>query len=472
MWLPILIATVGVAVALVMSYGGVVTVLICIGIFALCWGILRGLKDFEMAIIFLIVFIPVYPKFGISNIPGTYIPIRIDDVFIPIIVAFWVLHRRFRFEFWTLPIVPAWMIFEGVTLLSTLAGIVRGDVDLTRGMLYWGKGIEYLSLYIMFANHLKTHAKFVQRYAFWTIFGALIVVVYGVMEIQGIVPTYAAYQWKYYEELGRVVSLAGDQNQLAGYLMVVLLFSVALFQGITSKLHKIGLLAILPLLLFVFGATLSRSGFYGLSAGLIWYGFSKKTRFATILIFLVLLITLSPETVQERFLSLARAGKVTEDETALSRMYQAWPFALAHFWPHPILGSGASVLGETSDGWYARLLGESGMGGAATFMLLIGSIFVYSRRVAKRLKGLGGYFEAMPTAVQSILVGLCVHALGFDTFYASKIMPVFWTMVAFMFGLDCVARNAAFVPGLATSLGRSVAAGTRSLPVTGTGICY
>src|SRR5258708_2123429 len=131
MWLPILIATVGVAVALVMSYGGVETVLICIGILALSWGILRGLKDFEIAIIFSIVFIPVYPKFGISNVPGTYIPIRIDDVFIPIIFALWVLYRRFRFEFWTLPIVPAWMIFEGVTLLSTLAGIVRGDVDLT-----------------------------------------------------------------------------------------------------------------------------------------------------------------------------------------------------------------------------------------------------------------------------------------------------------------------------------------------------
>ncbi|PIU36298.1 hypothetical protein COT03_00315, partial [Candidatus Shapirobacteria bacterium CG07_land_8_20_14_0_80_39_18] len=71
-------------------------------------------------IAFLLFFIPLYPKFPLFSVSGTYVSIRLEDIFVALVVALfglWVaLKRDFSFLKWNLTRII--LLYFGIGLLS------------------------------------------------------------------------------------------------------------------------------------------------------------------------------------------------------------------------------------------------------------------------------------------------------------------------------------------------------------------
>jgi hypothetical protein len=54
---------------------------------------LKKLNIFRPIIAILIFFIPLYPKFPLTNVDGTYVAIRLDDVVVSLAILIWCIYQ-------------------------------------------------------------------------------------------------------------------------------------------------------------------------------------------------------------------------------------------------------------------------------------------------------------------------------------------------------------------------------------------
>lgn len=114
------------------------------------------------------------------------------------------------------------------------------------------------------------------------------------------------------------------------------------------------------------------------------------------------------------------------DISITTRFQGQWPKAMAAFRENILLGSGFSSLGVASDGDYFRLLGETGVLGAAAFLgILFMAFFLYFRRGTK----LAPETDSFVTGVFAGLVGLLMNGVLIDVFEASKVAFPFWFLM-------------------------------------------
>ena len=134
------------------------------------------------------------------------------------------------------------------------------------------------------------------------------------------------------------------------------------------------------------------------------------------------------------------------------RLDVLWPRAIQGFLTNPVLGTGYSTLvksntdeftyAESTDNDYLRMLGETGLLGAATFLFIIYSVFssaklaFTSKDETTRIIGLG---------LMTALVAILVNALYIDVFESSKVAYTIWLLAALVVRaveLDKVGKNA------------------------------
>jgi len=100
-------------------------------------------------IAFLLFFIPLYPKFPLFSVSGTYVSIRLEDIFVALVVALfglWVaLKRDFSFLKWNLTRII--LLYFGIGLLSIVSGIfITKNIVPHIAFLHFLRRVEYLSL--------------------------------------------------------------------------------------------------------------------------------------------------------------------------------------------------------------------------------------------------------------------------------------------------------------------------------------
>jgi len=107
-----------------------------------------------------------------------------------------------------------------------------------------------------------------------------------------------------------------------------------------------------------------------------------------------------------------------------------WPRAVRAFLRDPLLGSGYSSIGLATDNDFLRLLGEVGILGFCSFILLL--IFVWERLVGlwKKSEGFEKYYTG---AVVSLFLAFVFNALLIDVFEATKVASLFWLLIGVTF---------------------------------------
>lgn len=113
---------------------------------------------------FLLVFIPLYPKWPLADVlPGYIVRLRLDDLLIGAIFFVWGIQwLRKKVSLRKNPLTIPILIYLGVGLLSSFSAVFISKtvplerVHIAKLFLHWARRVEYMSLAFIFFSAVKT----------------------------------------------------------------------------------------------------------------------------------------------------------------------------------------------------------------------------------------------------------------------------------------------------------------------------
>ncbi len=478
--------------------------------------------------LFLLVFIPLYPKLPLIDVQQTWVYIRIEDFLVAVVallVSIKVYKQRDSINSYiTKPIIIYWFIgalsvvvsivFIGPKLISYHPSLV---------LLHFGRRIEYMMLFFLGLLAVRSKVFSLKTFLIVLVGSILAVVLYGVGQKYAGFPAFLTMNEEFAKGVplrlpptARIASTFAGHYDLAAYLVLMLPILGSLALGVKNIWTKLLLLLVgmCSLAILLFTASRVSFGVYLVSISvMLWW--SKKKWLIPIVVVGSIILMQSVSGASERFTKTLRVSEVIVDmstgkpigtlekrtdgsvvvenqerpdeetlpkgsgfinvpstqqdssvgtisyykskplsegrgeiatisgsfliEKALvydisltTRFQGQWPKALEAFRRNILLGSGYSTLNLAVDGWYMRLLGETGLLGAIGYLGIL-SYGVYGFFVLK--PKLGRVETALVIGYFSGLIGLLLNAILIDVFEASKLAFVFWLLTGVVVGI-------------------------------------
>lgn len=264
-------------------------------------------------ITFLFAFIPLYPKFPLINISGTFVAIRIEDFLIALAVTAWAIYLVISDQlrpFLKDKLSQAILLFFFVGSVSIFSAFfLMHTISLHLGILHFLRRMEFIILLPVVATIINTKKRF---------FAVLIILVLTVL----VVDLYALGQqyldWPVISTTNsefskglilrltsgaRVNSTFAGHYDLAVFLAMAITLLTAMFFAVKRR-FRLGIVALGGLSLLILIMTAARQSFVAAFIGVILsLIFSKKKKY--ILFFLVgaLIILVYPSQLRDRLVS-------------------------------------------------------------------------------------------------------------------------------------------------------------------------
>lgn len=260
----------------------------------------------------LMVFIPLYPKFPLLNIPNTYIAIRFEDVLAGALFLAWLYINLGKLkQFIRLPIYQSILLFwliGGLSLLSAL--LITHSVTFHLGFLHWMRRVEYMLFFIIAATTIRSIDQ-VKTILKAGLVVTLVVVFYGFGQEWLKFPVISTTNREFSKGLilflspdARVNSTFAGHYDLAVFLTIVLIYMGSLFYNYKKITDKI-ILAISGMLSFaLLGLTAARVSFVATLLGLtISFWINGKKILVVLLVLLSLGILIAVPDLRHRFVA-------------------------------------------------------------------------------------------------------------------------------------------------------------------------
>lgn len=451
---------------------------------------LEKFKDtiLKYGVVAILLVVPLYPKFPIFNIPGTYVAVRAEDFLIAALGIFWIVYfvRNGFHDFLKNPLKRAIVLFLGVGLLSVVSAILlTKTVSFHLAVLHWARRVEYIIPFFIAVAAMKTRKGANHIFFAESLFVVSVVAfIYGLGQVYAEFPVISTQNEEFAKGLAlRYVSGARLYSTFAGHYdlaaFLVLVFPLAFAFLFTSKnwIYRIAIfLGVISPAFWLLMETESRVSFFAYLLAVVvtlWLIHRRLFIIPFVLISFVLMVTAGG--LGERYLytiniykqkimelnllnmsrdiawaqeekigapvrleNKAAEGKilepVIEDRSTSIRFKVEWPRAIRAFAKNPILGTGYSSIGLATDNDYLRLLGEVGLAGFLAFLLVLARLFSELGHIFR--KGLELDFDmAFAAGFIGGAVGLLLNATFIDVFEASKVAIVFWTLAGIAVGI-------------------------------------
>lgn len=111
-------------------------------------------------VVLLFAFIPLYPKFPLLNVPGTFVAVRLEDILIAIAYIGWAISliRAKQFvNFFQDKLNLALLFFFFIGLVSLFsANFLTQTVSLNLSFLHWARRVEFMMLLPLTATVIKS----------------------------------------------------------------------------------------------------------------------------------------------------------------------------------------------------------------------------------------------------------------------------------------------------------------------------
>ncbi|MBI2443233.1 MAG: O-antigen ligase family protein [Candidatus Levybacteria bacterium] len=253
--------------------------------------------------LFLLTFIPLYPKLPLIDVKNTWVYIRIEDFLVVFVLFFWLLllvRKKITLKTpLTLPIFVFWIVgaiatIHGVILIFPQIAGVFPNVAL----LSFLRRIEYLSVFFVAYAGMRD-----KRFLF-SVIGVLIatlllIVLYGFGQKYLGFPAFLTMNEEFAKgepiklsALSRVPSTFAGHYDLAAYLVLVVPLVASLFFGFRNWLIRVFLAVCVGLGFVLLFMTVSRVSFVVLLISLVLMLFLQKQKIAILSV--VLLAFLAP----------------------------------------------------------------------------------------------------------------------------------------------------------------------------------
>lgn len=432
----------------------------------------------------LLLVVPLYPKFPIFNVPGTYVAIRAEDFVTALLSVFLLLYilSAKRWDIFKNKVCVAIFFFWLAGFLSSLSAMFLTKTVVSHIVLFhWARRVEYMIPF--FAAYLVTSTIgrsrfFIQNLLIATFF----VFIFGFGQIHWGFPVITTQNEEYSKGLAlrwipgaRLSSTFAGHYDLAAFLVLLLPLTTTLFFYYKKLKNKL-----LFLVFSIFPAfwlmlkTESRVSFISFLVGVsvaLWI--LKKRLFIIPILTLSVLVAVFFSTLGARYrigvstywqrlikvthtslVPIAQAQgenaptrqrsrqeekpavsvpNILEDRSAAIRLNIEWPRALRAFAKNPLLGTGYSSITLATDNDYLRALGEAGLVGAVSFLLIFIKIWESVVRGIKTSKKDWNFVYLVGFA--GSLIGILINATFIDVFEASKIAIIFWTLAGIAVGV-------------------------------------
>jgi hypothetical protein len=109
-------------------------------------------------LLFVMIFIPLYPKFPLFSIPNTYVAVRAEDMLIATLSALWLFKKLPSIKKYTQePIFQSFFLFWVIGGLSLVSAVlITNSVFPHLGFLHLARRVEYMMLFIIAATTIKS----------------------------------------------------------------------------------------------------------------------------------------------------------------------------------------------------------------------------------------------------------------------------------------------------------------------------
>lgn len=431
----------------------------------------------------VLIIVPLFPKFPLLSIPGTYVAIRFEDIVLLILGL--VVLVKVIFNFKTIikdKIVIAFIIFFAVNLISLLSGVfLTKTVTFHIGLLNYIRRIEYLVpffaiLTLFTKEQIKNNLSYFVKIL---IVVTLVSFVYGLGQRYLSFPiiitqndTYSkgvALRWT---SGSHISSTFAGHYDLAAFMVMILPIFITLLLTLKSWKNRLWLFVASGGGIWLLVNSLSRIAqvSYLVSIGIALLLARKFKALAIVMIVSITLISLSSSLyvrfsrvidvyyqkikaitisdIRQSFIvhaedqvlpSLRPETKaptstpvpIFEDRSTSIRLNVEWPRAIRALSKNPLLGTGYSSIGLATDNDYLRMLGETGILGFVAFFLIfarIGKEYIKAIFIRKRFSTLE---QGFIIGTAGAIVGTLVGATFIDIFEASKFATIFWLLIGY-----------------------------------------
>lgn len=436
-------------------------------------------KDiFKYGIAAILMVIPLYPKFPFLKIPGTYVSIRIEDFLIFILALLFVL-----FFFKELPqllknrLESSILVFILIGFVSLLSAIlVTKSVAPSIAALHWLRRIEYfvpMGIGILyFKRYGVADLEFFIKVLMITV---MVSFIYGFGQMHFSWPVIITQNDEYAKGVAlrwvtgsQLNSTFAGHYDLATFLVFSLPIFISLFFVVKGLWSRVSLAAVTLSSLWLLANTASRISIASyLLAAVISLLLLKKYK-AIILTLAVSMAVFSltgnvigrytqvvtvyyqrivskfkvkaADTVglpqrRENINSQPTPAPVFEDRSTSIRLNVEWPRAVRALKKNPLLGTGYSSITLATDNDFLRLLGEVGILGFLSFILIFSNIFNLARKMISKASKLNGVELAFVVSFVGGLVGILLNAFFIDIFEASKFAIIFFLITGLFVSL-------------------------------------
>lgn len=489
--------------------------------------------------LFLLAFIPLYPKLPLLDINQTWVYIRFED-FLILGAAFvlfleYIRQRHITKTPLSKPIFLYWAV-GGISLINALIFIfphLPGVLFPHLALLHYARRFEYMIVFFLAYDAFR-HKPNIRAFL-WAFVGSfLLIVLYGFGQKFLGFPAFMTMNEEFSKGLplrlpstARFPSTFGGHYDLAAYLVLTIPIIGSLVFGVEKWWQKVlyGIVVILGLIMLLFTASRTSYAVYliAMSVMILWHKkpiyiipmlaislftmslmsgvserFEKTFRVSDVVVDLstgkpigtlasleggqaTIQKSASPATESlptgSEFINIASnqttaAAQATEikyatggeirgdtgdiatisgsfliqkalvyDISITTRLQGEWPKAIAAFKRNILLGSGYSSLSVAVDGDYHRMLGETGLAGAAAFLGIFAAALYIFFRHKDSLKPLE---RSIVIGIFAGLIGLLINAVLIDVFEASKVAYVLWILLGIAIAILAHGRIVAF----------------------------
>lgn len=428
----------------------------------------------------LLVVIPLYPKFPLFKVEGTFVSVRLED-FLLAFSALIVLPVIFKdLKRWLKDsTVIGFLLYLLVSLTSLVSAVfITKTIDPDIGILHLIRRIEYFTPFFIGYYAIYFDKKNLDLFIKTILLIIFVVFIYGMGQKYLHWPIIITQNQEYskgvalqYREGSHINSTFAGHYDLASYLVLLMPTIVAfLVQSKINKILQLQFMGVFMAGLWLLVNSASRISFftYLLSTAITLIILNKK-RLLPIIVLISLLFTLSSQNmilrykrvfdvVKNNYLTQSMivsaqtinpikniqasptpiAIEILEDRSTNIRLNVEWPRAIRAFVKNPLLGTGYSSITLATDNDYLRLLGETGLFGFLAFIIIILNFSLTLFKLILRNSGKVIFStEALFTAgIAGSLVGILINAVFIDIFEASKFAIIFWLIFGMIKGIE------------------------------------
>jgi len=291
----------------------------------------------------IIMAVPLYPKFPLFKIPGTYVAIRLEDFLIIFIALVWALTQlRQRLKFLRDDLSQTIIAYLAIGFLSLFSAIfITQTVEPHIAFLHSIRRVQYLVVFFIMVASIKSK-KDIRFFVQVFLLTAFLVFLYGIGQKFFMFPVISTMNVEFAKGLAlrlvsgaRVSSTFAGHYDLAAYLVLLLPLTMAVVVAAKKKWQRVFLLFFYGFLFWLLLASASRISFAAyLGAITITLVFLKKKAWIIPVIVLSLATSVFATELTERYAQTLRVSLIKMEEINIQLPWTKKPTRIA-FEPEP-----------------------------------------------------------------------------------------------------------------------------------------